>query len=77
MLKIEPSELIFMMDGSFRGCKPIKREVVFSCIYVRGALATDVRGCSLWRSLLERPLPAPESRVRARIKNELFIIRLL
>ncbi len=27
-------------------------------------LATDTRGCSLWRSLLERPPPAPESRVR-------------
>ncbi len=25
---------------------------------------TDVRGCSLWHSLLERPPPAPESRVR-------------
>ncbi len=30
----------------------------------RGALATDVRGCSLWRYLLERPPPAWESRVR-------------
>ncbi len=30
----------------------------------RGALATDVRGCSLWRCLLERPPPAWESRVR-------------
>ncbi len=30
----------------------------------RGALATDARGCSLWRSLLERPPPAPESRVQ-------------
>ncbi len=30
----------------------------------RGALATDTRGCSLWRSLLERPPPASESRVR-------------
>ncbi len=29
----------------------------------RGALATDARGCSLWRSLLERPPPVPESRV--------------
>ncbi len=29
----------------------------------RGALATDARGCSLWRSLLERPLPAPDSGV--------------
>ncbi len=30
----------------------------------RGALATDARGCSLWRSLLERLPPAPETRVR-------------
>ncbi len=30
----------------------------------RGTLATDARGCSLWRSLLERPPPAWESRVR-------------
>ncbi len=30
----------------------------------RGALATDARGCSLWRSLLERPPPTPESQVR-------------
>ncbi len=30
----------------------------------RGALATDARGCSLWRSLLERLPPAPESWVR-------------
>ncbi len=30
----------------------------------RGALATDARGCSLWRTLLERPPPVPESRVR-------------
>ncbi len=30
----------------------------------RGALATDARGCSLWRSWLERPPPAPASRVR-------------
>ncbi len=30
----------------------------------RGALATDARGCSLWRSLLERPPPTSESRVR-------------
>ncbi len=30
----------------------------------RGALATDVRGCSLWRYLLERPPPTWESRVR-------------
>ncbi len=32
----------------------------------RGALATDARGCSLWRSLLERPPPAWESRVLER-----------
>ncbi len=30
----------------------------------RGALATDTRGCSLWRYLLERPPPTWESRVR-------------
>ncbi len=30
----------------------------------RGALATDARGCSLWRSLLERPPPVWESRDR-------------
>ncbi len=29
----------------------------------RGALATDARGCSLWRYLLERPSPTWESRV--------------
>ncbi len=34
MQKIEPSELIFMTDGSFRGCKRIKCEVVFSFIYI-------------------------------------------
>ncbi len=34
MQKIEPSELIFMTDGSFRGCKRIKRELVFSFIYI-------------------------------------------
>ncbi len=30
----------------------------------RGALATDARGCSLWRSLLEHPPPTWESWVR-------------
>ncbi len=30
----------------------------------RGTLATVARGCSLWRSLLERLPPALESRVR-------------
>ncbi len=30
----------------------------------RGALATDAKSCSLWRSLLERPPPAPETRIR-------------
>ncbi len=30
----------------------------------RGALATDAKSCSLWHSLLERPPPAPETRVR-------------
>ncbi len=28
----------------------------------RGALATDAKSCSLWRSLLERPPPVPETR---------------
>ncbi len=85
MQKIEPSKLIFMTDGSFRGCKRIKREVVFSFIYIliyiyicNGCMPVRAmckphspdlkkrraRGCSLWRSLLERPPPAPESRVR-------------
>ncbi len=30
----------------------------------RGVLATDVQSCSLWRSLLERLPPAPETRIR-------------
>ncbi len=30
----------------------------------RGALATDARGCSLWRYLLERQAPTWEYRVR-------------
>ncbi len=30
----------------------------------RGALATDAKSCSLWRSLLERPPPAPVTRIR-------------
>ncbi len=30
----------------------------------KSALATDARGCNLWRSLLERLPPAPETRVR-------------
>ncbi len=29
----------------------------------RGALATDARSCSLWRSLLVRPPPVPKTRV--------------
>ncbi len=46
----------------------------------RRALATDARSCSLWRSLLERPPPAPETRVRdplgvmVRIRGGLTII---
>ncbi len=32
----------------------------------RGALATDARGCSLWRSLLECPPPATLVRTRVR-----------
>ncbi len=39
-------------------CKPLSPDLK------RGALATDAAGCSLWRYLLERPPPAPESRVR-------------
>ncbi len=35
----------------------------------RGALATDARGCSLWRYLLERPPPTWESRVRDPLGN--------
>ncbi len=42
----------------------------------RGALATDARGCSLWRSLLERPPPAPESRVRDPLVGELVRTRV-
>ncbi len=53
-------------DGrKFQRLQTYKREVVFSCIYVRGALATDARGCSLWRSLLERPPPVPGFETRS------------
>ncbi len=34
------------------------------CMPVGAVCKPDARGCSLWRSLLERPPPAPESRVR-------------
>ncbi len=40
----------------------------------RGALATDARGCSLWRSLLERPPPAPESRVRDPLRRVVAVV---
>ncbi len=47
------------------GCMPVRAVCKpHSPDLKRGALATDARGCSLWRSLLERPPPAPESRVR-------------
>ncbi len=47
------------------GCMPVRAVCKpRSLTSKRDALATDARGCSLWRSLLERPPPAPESRVR-------------
>ncbi len=47
------------------GCMPVRAVCKpHSPDLKRGALATDARGCSLWRSLLERPPRAPESRVR-------------
>ncbi len=47
------------------GCMPVRAVCKpHSPDLKRGALATDASGCSLWRSLLERPPPAPESRVR-------------
>ncbi len=47
-------------------CMPVKGRCVNLTLLTskRGALATDARGCSLWPSLVERPPPAPESRVR-------------
>ncbi len=46
------------------GCMPVRAVCKpHSPDLKRGALWTDARGCSLWRSLLERPPPAPESRV--------------
>ncbi len=51
--------------GECNGCMPVRAVCKpHSPDLKRGALATDARGCSLWRSLLERPPPAPESRVR-------------
>ncbi len=47
------------------GCMPVRTVCKpHSPDLKRGALATDARGCSLWRSLLECPPPAWESRVR-------------
>ncbi len=47
------------------GCMPVRAVCKpHSPDLKRGALATDARGCSLWRSLLERPPSAQESRVR-------------
>ncbi len=40
------------------GCMPVRAVCKnHSPDLKRGALATDARGCSLWRSLLERPPP--------------------
>ncbi len=51
--------------GECNGCMPVRAVCKpHSPDLKRGALATDAWGCSLWRSLLERPPPAPESRVR-------------
>ncbi len=50
MQKIEPSELIFMTDGSFRGCKRIKREVIFSFIYICNASRAGIPGSRPARS---------------------------
>ncbi len=44
------------MHASKAVCKPHSPDLK------RGALATDARGCSLWRSLLEGPPPALASR---------------
>ncbi len=47
------------------GCMPVRAVCKpHSPCLKRGALATDARGCILWRSLLECPPPALESRVR-------------
>ncbi len=54
-----------LFTGQCNGCMPVRAVCKpHSPDLKRGALATDARGCSLWRSLLERPPPAPESRVR-------------
>ncbi len=50
--------------GESNGCMPVRAVCKpHSPDLKRGALATDARGCSLWRTLLEHPPPAPESRV--------------
>ncbi len=46
--------------GECNGCMPVRAVCKpRSPDLKRGALATDARGCSLWRTLLERPPPAP------------------
>ncbi len=55
------------VESMCNGCMPVRAVCKpHSPDLKRGALAlaTDARGCSLWRTLLERPPPAPESRVR-------------
>ncbi len=61
------SMLVFIPDTPriCNGCMPVRAVCKpHSPDLKRGALATDARGCSLWRDLLERLPPAPESRVR-------------
>ncbi len=66
----ESVSLVFLASAAVaeclcNGCMPVRAVCKpHSPDLKRGALATDARGCSLWRSLLERPPPAPESRVR-------------
>ncbi len=63
-MTLEPKKLniyIYICNGCMpvrAVCKPHSPDLK------RGALATDARGCSLWRSLLECPPPGPESQVR-------------
>ncbi len=58
-------KVLLLIKQQHNGCMPVRAVCKpHSPDLKRGALATDARGCSLWRSLLERPPPAPESRVR-------------
>ncbi len=72
-LSLQGRVLLSKVEGNSRsvyvclcnGCMPVRAVCKpHSPDLKRGALATDTRGCSLWRSLLERPPPAWESRVR-------------